>query len=205
MIQNYSDGKLLSCFDDYFYFRAHVVLILGRDENCERIVCKEMEDLRNYTQVNSPGTYSFCCWNSFIVFSRQNFCSVIKFLLLPGFPLSFHLQYILTHVCIILMYSPLSLGTVLKAAFFCADILTQKSRETLKEQLLNKYKGGFELQTWSDLPHGSGLGTSSILAGTILAALWKSVGKEPDLDSVIHAVSQESIKLLLLVLFYVIF
>lgn len=113
--------------------QAHVVLILGRDENCERIVCKEMEDLRNYTQVNSP-------------------------------------------------------GTVLKAAFFCADILTQKSRETLKEQLLNKYKGGFELQTWSDLPHGSGLGTSSILAGTILAALWKSVGKEPDLDSVIHAV-----------------
>eukprot|EP00794_Sanderia_malayensis_P016014 gene16014-17631_t len=113
--------------------QAHVILILGRGENSQRIVCKELDDLSSYTQVNLP-------------------------------------------------------GTVLKAAFFCAGILSEKSYESLKEQLLNKYKGGFELQTWSDLPHGSGLGTSSILSGTILAALWKAVGKEHDLDSVIHAV-----------------
>lgn len=35
----------------------------------------------------------------------------------------------------------------------------------------------------------SGLGTSSILGGAILAALWKAVGQEHSRDSLIHAVS----------------
>ncbi len=39
-------------------FRAHVILTLGRGENCLRIVCKEMEDLCSYTQVNLPGNSS---------------------------------------------------------------------------------------------------------------------------------------------------
>ena len=77
----------------------------------------------------------------------------------------------------------------MKAAFFCAGILTHESNSSLESHLKENYGGGFELQTWSDLPHGSGLGTSSILAGTIMAALWRSIGKEPDVDSVIHAVS----------------
>ena len=67
---------------------------------------------------------------------------------------------------------------------------------------MSRYQSGFELQTWSELPHGSGLGTSSILAGTIIAALWRVVGKVPDVDSVIHAVSQMN---LLVVPFYEIF
>ena len=79
----------------------------------------------------------------------------------------------------------------MKAAFFCAGILSQDGNDSLQQQLMNKYQSGFELQTWSDLPHGSGLGTSSILAGTIIAALWRVVGKVPDVDSVVHAVSFE--------------
>ena len=41
---------------------------------------------------------------------------------------------------------------------------------------------------WSNLPHGSGLGTSSILAGAILAALWTATGKKFKLKDMIHAV-----------------
>lgn len=36
-----------------------------------------------------------------------------------------------------------------------------------------KYGCGFEIHSWSQLPHGSGMGTSSILGGVICAAIWK--------------------------------
>lgn len=88
------------------------------------------------------------------------------------------------------MHSYSIAGTLLKAAFFCANILSEDSDDSLQQQLLSKYNGGFILQTWSELPHGSGMGTSSILAGTILAALWKVIGKEPDVDAVVHAVCE---------------
>ena len=35
-----------------------MILILGRDENMIRIECKELEELTNYHQVNSPGRIS---------------------------------------------------------------------------------------------------------------------------------------------------
>eukprot|EP00795_Rhopilema_esculentum_P010877 gene10877-19700_t len=111
----------------------YIVLVLGKGDSNLRLECRELEEMANYRQVNSP-------------------------------------------------------GTLLKAAFFCAGILTHNSNSSLESHLKENYGGGFELQTWSDLPHGSGLGTSSILAGTIMAALWRSIGKEPDVDSVIHAV-----------------
>jgi len=111
----------------------HIVLILGKGNDCLRLECNDLGSLTNYNQVNSP-------------------------------------------------------GTVLKAAFFCAGILSQDGNDSLHHQLMSRYQSGFELQTWSELPHGSGLGTSSILAGTIIAALWRVVGKVPDVDSVIHAV-----------------
>jgi len=55
---------------------------------------------------------------------------------------------------------------------------------------MKKYNGGFVLQSWSDLPKGSGLGTSSILAGCIISALWKVVGLQHEITSVLHAVSK---------------
>lgn len=54
----------------------------------------------------------------------------------------------------------LFLGALLKAAFICTQIVTFPSQKPLQVQLLENFGGGFELHTWSLLPHGSGLGMS---------------------------------------------
>nr|XP_054309747.1 L-fucose kinase isoform X3 [Pongo pygmaeus] len=79
-------------------------------------------------------------------------------------------------------------GALLKAAFICAGIVHVHSELQLSEQLLRTFGGGFELHTWSELPHGSGLGTSSILAGTALAALQRAAGRVVGTEALIHAV-----------------
>nr|XP_058947533.1 L-fucose kinase-like [Pocillopora verrucosa] len=79
-------------------------------------------------------------------------------------------------------------GALLKACICFLDIVTLPSSEKLSEQLFRKYQAGFELHTWSTAPQGSGLGTSSILAGVILAALLRSTGCTASIDSLIHAV-----------------
>ncbi|XP_048965581.1 L-fucose kinase isoform X3 [Canis lupus dingo] len=79
-------------------------------------------------------------------------------------------------------------GALLKAAFICAGIVHVGSKLSLREQLLHTFGGGFELHTWSELPHGSGLGTSSILAGTALAALQRAAGRLVGTEALIHAV-----------------
>ncbi|KAL4234744.1 hypothetical protein ACF0H5_006386 [Mactra antiquata] len=85
-------------------------------------------------------------------------------------------------------YQPHSPGALLKAAFVCAEIIDIKSNQSLKEQLQSKYNGGFELHSWTNLPHGSGLGTSSILAGVVMASLLKVAGKTCDTQGLLHAV-----------------
>ncbi|XP_064640542.1 L-fucose kinase-like [Lineus longissimus] len=79
-------------------------------------------------------------------------------------------------------------GALLKAAFLCAKIIEYPSSVALDDQLVQKYGGGFHVTTWSNLPHGSGMGTSSILAGGLMAALWKASGKSYDHQTLIHAV-----------------
>uniref|UniRef100_A0A8C5LGP4 L-fucose kinase n=1 Tax=Jaculus jaculus TaxID=51337 RepID=A0A8C5LGP4_JACJA len=79
-------------------------------------------------------------------------------------------------------------GALLKAAFICAGIVHVHSEVPLREQLLHTFRGGFELHTWSELPHGSGLGTSSILAGAALAALQRAAGRKVGTEALIHAV-----------------
>ncbi|XP_077612454.1 L-fucose kinase isoform X1 [Crocuta crocuta] len=79
-------------------------------------------------------------------------------------------------------------GALLKAAFICAGIVHVGSKLSLREQLLHTFGGGFELHTWSELPHGSGLGTSSILAGAALAALQRAAGRVVGTEALIHAV-----------------
>ncbi|XP_029058001.1 L-fucose kinase isoform X7 [Monodon monoceros] len=79
-------------------------------------------------------------------------------------------------------------GALLKAAFICAGIVSVHSKLSLSEQLLCTFGGGFELHTWSELPHGSGLGTSSILAGAALAALQRAAGRAVGTEALIHAV-----------------
>ena len=49
-------------------------------------------------------------------------------------------------------------GALLKAAFVCCDMLDLTSSASLAEQLTSRYGGGFEMQSWSNLPTGSGMG-----------------------------------------------
>jgi len=57
---------------------------------------------------------------------------------------------------------------------------------TLGEQLKKNLFGySLILEAWSNVPVGSGLGTSSILAGALLLALWNLIGNENITDSMI--------------------
>uniref|UniRef100_A0A7E4UWX7 GHMP_kinases_N domain-containing protein n=1 Tax=Panagrellus redivivus TaxID=6233 RepID=A0A7E4UWX7_PANRE len=47
---------------------------------------------------------------------------------------------------------------------------------------------GLWIRCYSDLPHGSGLGTSSILSAAVLAGLWTMFGREFTNDDVVQAV-----------------
>jgi fucokinase len=65
------------------------------------------------------------------------------------------------------------------------DINTTKGI-TLSEQLkTNLFGYSLVLEAWSNVPVGSGLGTSSILAGAILLALWHLIGIENITDSMV--------------------
>ncbi|XP_069822471.1 L-fucose kinase isoform X2 [Dendropsophus ebraccatus] len=83
---------------------------------------------------------------------------------------------------------PQAPGALLKAAFICSGTVNFTCDKPLSEQLTERYGGGFELRTWSNLPHGSGLGTSSILAGAVMAVLYEASGRSVDAESLIHAV-----------------
>uniref|UniRef100_A0A673WKD4 L-fucose kinase n=1 Tax=Salmo trutta TaxID=8032 RepID=A0A673WKD4_SALTR len=83
---------------------------------------------------------------------------------------------------------PYAPAALLKAVCVCSGLVTYPSRQSLDEQLLQRWGGGVEIHTWSLLPHGSGLGTSSILAGAVLAAVYRCTGRTYDTDSLIHAV-----------------
>lgn len=79
-------------------------------------------------------------------------------------------------------------AALLKACLIGSGVVQIDSKSTLPEQLLALHGGGIELQSWSNLPQGSGLGTSSILAAAIVSALWTAVGRTFDKLAVIHCV-----------------
>ncbi|XP_050955156.1 L-fucose kinase isoform X2 [Labeo rohita] len=79
-------------------------------------------------------------------------------------------------------------GALLKAVCVCSELVCVSSSVSLKEQLLQRWGGGLEIHSWSTLPHGSGLGTSSILAGAALAAVYRCTGRSYDTNSLIHDV-----------------
>lgn len=99
----------------------------------------------------------------------------------------------------------------------CSGLVSLSSQRPLGDQLMQQWGGGVELHSWSVLPTGSGLGekpktarvtkqyqaplgdgwrltgccpagTSSILAGALLAAVYRCTGRTYDTDSLIHAV-----------------
>ncbi|XP_077452210.1 L-fucose kinase isoform X2 [Stigmatopora argus] len=79
-------------------------------------------------------------------------------------------------------------GALLKAACVCAGVASPSSSEPLESQLASRWGGGLEIHAWSALPAGSGLGTSSILAGALLAAIYQATGRSYSRDALIHAV-----------------
>ncbi|XP_078023779.1 L-fucose kinase [Epinephelus lanceolatus] len=79
-------------------------------------------------------------------------------------------------------------GALLKAVCVCSGLVSLSSQHALGDQLMQGWEGGVELHSWSVLPTGSGLGTSSILAGALLAAVYRCTGQTYDTDSLIHAV-----------------
>lgn len=61
----------------------------------------------------------------------------------------------LTQMKDILNYDqPNAQGALLKAALICANIIDVHSKESLAEQLLSTFGGGFVIQSWSLLPQG---------------------------------------------------
>ncbi|XP_066524205.1 L-fucose kinase isoform X2 [Hoplias malabaricus] len=79
-------------------------------------------------------------------------------------------------------------GALLKAVCVCSKVVSVSSHLSLEQQLLQYWGGGLEVHSWSLLPHGSGLGTSSILAGAVLAGVYRCTGRSYDTSSLIHAV-----------------
>lgn len=83
---------------------------------------------------------------------------------------------------------PQAPGALLKAVCVCSGLVSLSSAQPLGDQLMERWGGGLELHSWSSLPTGSGLGTSSILAGALLAAVYRCTGRTCPTDSLIHAV-----------------
>ncbi|XP_077425220.1 L-fucose kinase isoform X2 [Vanacampus margaritifer] len=79
-------------------------------------------------------------------------------------------------------------GALLKAVCVCAGVASPSSQDPLGRQLTTRWRGGLELHGWSALPTGSGLGTSSILAGALLAAVYGATGRSYTKDALVHAV-----------------
>ena len=72
--------------------------------------------------------------------------------------------------------------------FLCTNTISLSSVSSLTTQLQERHGCGFELHTWSHLPHGSGLGTSSILAGVTCAAVLRILGRNHDNKTLVHLV-----------------
>ncbi|GAV05819.1 hypothetical protein RvY_15894-2 [Ramazzottius varieornatus] len=83
---------------------------------------------------------------------------------------------------------PNAAGALLKACLILAEVVSLEEKTSLEQQLRDRWNCGFEVVSWSNLPQGSGLGTSSILAAAIIAALWSATGRSFDNMAVVHAV-----------------
>lgn len=84
---------------------------------------------------------------------------------------------------------PGAIGALLKACLIGSNVVhIEDESVSLSEQLQEQYGGGIEVHGWSNLPQGSGLGTSSILASAVVAALWAVLSWTFDKSSLVHCV-----------------
>ncbi|KAL6734139.1 hypothetical protein Aduo_004710 [Ancylostoma duodenale] len=80
-------------------------------------------------------------------------------------------------------------GALICACLMCIGV--PKTREDDLIAILEKRFStkGLEIECLSCLPHGSGLGTSSILAAAIIKGLWQCSGTSHSEKNICHAVS----------------
>ncbi|MBM3476083.1 MAG: hypothetical protein FJX75_22670 [Armatimonadetes bacterium] len=76
---------------------------------------------------------------------------------------------------------------ILKAALFCTGTLSPDPSVPLRDSL-DDFGAGIEIRTHCHVPQGSGLGASSILAATIIAAVSRLGGSEPSTQGLVEAV-----------------
>ncbi len=87
---------------------------------------------------------------------------------------------------------PAADGALVKAALVLLGFL-RPSDASARDGVRRTTAGeasGCEVETWSTLPQGSGLGTSSILAGTVLAALLRAAHRAVSDQALCHLVLQ---------------
>ena len=85
--------------------------------------------------------------------------------------------------------NPTATGALIKCCLLAAKIVDiSDPAESLDSQLSARCGGGLEVSLWSDLPQGSGMGTSSILAGAVISACWSCVGLSYTRSDLVHAV-----------------
>ena len=84
--------------------------------------------------------------------------------------------------------NPTAKGALVKCCLISAKLLSLESNDSVQVQLKNILGSGLRLKLWSELPQGSGLGTSSILAGAVVAGCWTAVGCRFSTRDVVHAV-----------------
>ena len=86
--------------------------------------------------------------------------------------------------------SPLAPGALPKTVLvFCGLVALGPDAAPLADQLRAR-GGGIEIESWSRLPQGSGLGTSSILAAALVACVSSALGVRRDASDLTHAVLQ---------------
>lgn len=71
---------------------------------------------------------------------------------------------------------PRATACLMKAVLIYTGLVDLCENSSLGEQLMEKVNGTLELQTWTGLPQGSGLGTSSVLICCVLKVIWYLMG-----------------------------
>mmetsp|Transcript_125937 Transcript_125937/g.403190 ORF Transcript_125937/g.403190 Transcript_125937/m.403190 type:complete len:1125 (-) Transcript_125937:64-3438(-) len=84
--------------------------------------------------------------------------------------------------------SPGAAAALLKCCVLCCGIVSIAAGAPPLEEQLRLAGGGLHVASWSTLPQGSGLGSSSILAGVVMKAILMAFGLDMDEVSLIHAV-----------------
>ncbi|KAK3858192.1 hypothetical protein Pcinc_035600 [Petrolisthes cinctipes] len=84
--------------------------------------------------------------------------------------------------------NPMAPGALIKAVLLYCRLVDPHSSDSLASQLRHRCGGGVEVEVCSHLPQGSGLGGSSLVAGTLVAAVAALLGYPlPSHTTLIHA------------------